>query len=656
MDGKSSQPPPSHDHFQHEKQQRFAEKVERLNEARLKEEDYPLLTEFMGVESTLRGDSASQLIDAYKALIETAAEGTPKATKARGFTDAYLDDSPSSSRRFGVRRHILESSRKALEKQFYEHLTSVVDRNVREANLGGVPTPMQRVRAYIRVREARRDLAPENVELKRLGENGDYCWALVYYLLRSGLINEAAAYVADRQSAFSTVDRNFQTYILDYVKDGRRRLSAANQTKIQGEYAQRMRALPDSNSEDPYRMACVKIIGRCELNKRSLDNIRQGVEDWMWLQFCLAREVNRAEELSTEVFGLQNVQETIREIGTRHFSKGSENSSGFGTFFYLQILGGLYEEAVNYLYSFSYISAVHFAIALNYYGLLRVSNFMSKDLDLGESPLPLWTRRQANRKVSRNTQDQHQLDFGRMIGFYTRDFRASSVTSAVDYLVLLCLNADLPAPLGPDQASLCHEALRELVLETRAFAQLLGDIYADGTHMSGAIERRLPLIRLDGEQGYLRRVTMQAASVADTNGRTTDAVLLYHLAEDYNNVIVVINRAMSDALTADPGSEPLPLQTLQPRDAQQQTSDGKGSSLSLAGINDPFVLARHFTTLYFSNALYEEKINTRERDIASLLVTLYRVREHLQASRWNEALAVSRTRSQPPFPISCYSI
>ena len=385
-DGQEVRPPMQDDRYKREKQSRFAEKIQKLNDARLEKENYPLLGELLSVESGLRGESASQLIDAYNALIEITGESAEGGVRERAYAQSYLDDAPNSEGRAGVRERILEGSRRALEKQFYARLRSVVERNSREANVGGAPTRIQRVRGYIRVREARRDLAPDGVELRRL-ENGDYCWALVYFLLRCGFVREAADYVASRGSAFSTVDRTFATYMTSYAHNEERRLSPANQAKINNEYTHRLRSGPES-SLDPYRMACVKIIGRCELSKRSLDGLSQGVEDWIWLQFCLAREASRADELATEVFGLIDVQQTIREIGARHFSKGAENTSGFGTFFYLQILGGLFEDAVDYLYNFSYVSAVHIAIGLDYYGLLRVSDFAASETDLRKSYAP----------------------------------------------------------------------------------------------------------------------------------------------------------------------------------------------------------------------------------------------------------------------------
>ena len=229
-----------------------------------------------------------------------------------------------------------------------------------------------------------------------------------------------------------------------------------------------------------------------------------------------------------------------------------------------------------------------------------------------------------------------------MLGYYTRDFRTGNVEAAVDYLTLICLNADLPGALGKSQSSLCHEALRELVLETREFAQLLGDIRSDGTRIKGAIEQRLKLVKLADQEEFLRTVTLQAASVADENGRTTDAVLLYHLAEDYDNVIVIINRSLSDTIALDLGQEALRLQPLKPRGVakDKEIQQPKGSSLSLTTVDDPTTLARNMISLYNSNALYYQKIRPSNRDTCGMLLRTSEAKAKVEAGQWAEALDV----------------
>lgn len=78
-------------------------------------------------------------------------------------------------------------------------------------------------------------------------------------------------------------------------------------------------------------------------------------------------------------------------------------------------------------------------------------------------------------------QEIAQVNFARLLHRYTRSFVQSDPQEALHYIYLVCLNADLPAPLGQDQIDLCHNYVRELVMDTRKYAELLGDVRNDGT-------------------------------------------------------------------------------------------------------------------------------------------------------------------------------
>ncbi|KAL8733940.1 MAG: hypothetical protein Q9181_003373, partial [Wetmoreana brouardii] len=637
---RSGQGAVSEDRFSRDKQGKFAAKVQALNRARLQEKHYPILHEFQDVQMRPGGESPSQLIESYKALIEIVQEppdpenaGQANIPKQRQFPTDYLDETPNSPKQVEIRKRILDGSARSLEKQFFETVESLVSRNAKEANLGGIPTALNKIRAYIRVRDIRKDLKPDELELQKIDDN-EPMWAVVYFLLRCGLVQDAADYVKNSATAFRAVERNFVTYMMSYAKDKDRRLPRDLQDRINTEYQQKSRMAPE-NSLDPYKMACYKIVGRCELTKRTIEGINLSSNDWLWLQFCLAREVSRVEEVAGDVFGLEEIRESISEIGQRHYQKGQEGLGGYGTFFHLQILAGMFEQAVSFLFQYTYVSAVHFAIGLCYYGLLRVSDVPGAESDL----------------LTYNTKELPQISFGRMLGYYTRDFRTSNLDAAVDYLVLICLNVDLPGAAGKAQASLCHEALRELVLETREFAQLLGDIHNDGTRLQGTIEQRLSLIGISDQETFLKTVTVQAAAVADDNGRTTDAVLLYHLAEDYDNVIAIVNRALSDALAVDLNEPEPKLQPLKPRSAittdngpnqsqqqEQQQQIPQNSSFSLTAVSDPTTFARNMISLYDSSPLYHAKILPKNRLTCGLLLRLSTTKSHLLQKNYSAAL------------------
>lgn len=73
--------------------------------------------------------------------------------------------------------------------------------------------------------------------------------------------------------------------------------------------------------------------------------------------------------------------------------------------------------------------------------------------------------------------DLPRLNFARLIHRYTRSFAQTDTSEALNYLYLVCLNADV----AKDQVQLCHDYIRELVMETRKYSTLLGDIRNDGT-------------------------------------------------------------------------------------------------------------------------------------------------------------------------------
>lgn len=227
-----------------------------------------------------------------------------------------------------------------------------------------------------------------------------------------------------------------------------------------------------------------------------------------------------------------------------------------------------------------------------------------------------------------------------LIGYYTGGFRTAKPEVAVDYLSLICLNADLAGSMGKLQAQHCHDALRELVLETREFAMLLGDIRSDGSRLEGAIERRLKLLKLSDHDSFVKVVTVQAAAVADERGQIADAVLLYHLADDYNSAIATINRALSEAVSVDLGEEPMRIQPLKPRNSADAPFDtSQGSSLSVASADSPLMLADNMFKLYSSNPRDLAKVQEHNKDTCTFLMQMMQAKDSIERGDWSSALA-----------------
>lgn len=624
------------------KQERYIGKVKELNVARLGERAYPVLQKFSEVEAEPSNDDTSMLVHAYNALISIIGEDSsvenvtdPGAVRERQFATAYLDEHVNSAAATNVRQRIIDGSRGFLEKLFFSQLESTVTRNPKEANIGGIPTALAKVKGYVRVRACRKELGPDTDKLQSV--NGDFCWPIIFCLLRSGLNREAQQYVEENIAAFRQIDRSFIRYIKAYVASDDHRLPADMQTAINNEYSARSRIAAE-DTIDPYRTVCYKILGRCELQKRNLDGITNDMMDWLWLQFALAREYSRVDEFAHEAFGLEELRLSIKDIGERYFGPTSDVANAPTTLFFMQILAGMFEKAVADLYPHAYVSATHFAIALDFYGLLRVAN----EDNTGDL-------------LSSTTRGEAQLAFASMVALYTRDFRTADSTAAVDYLALICLNAELPGELGKRQRSLCYQAMTEVVLETREFAQLLGDIRYDGQRIKGAIEQRLKLIKLDDERAYLKNITLVAARTAQEQSRVTDAALLFHLAEEYDNVILVINEAVSQALTTELGEQAARLTPLKPRNEaqdpqqaeQQQQPSEQQSSLSMTAIDDPVQLATAMQSLYGASPMYYSRMKEAIRDSCEILLKLAAARRSLEEQKWPDVIDVSSYLHNP---------
>ena len=626
------------DRFLREKQGKLADEIHMVNDARQSGHPVYIFGDLAELESKSGDRHAQHVVDAYQAMMEIVGEHPEleqEPPRERQFAKLYLDPNSQSSNAVEMRKLILQGANRFLEKQFYSEINSMIAKYPHDANLGGRPDVESKIKAYIRLRSARKMLVPDNVELQQA--NGEYIWAVVYYLLRAGFVNEAAQYVNNNQNQFRSLDRTFSGYINSYAASEERRLKRQMQDRITNEYNQRIRNAPEG-SVDPFRMACYKIIGRCDVSNRSLEGFQSDVNDWVWLQFNLARETDRSLELAGEAYGLAELQASIREIGLKHFPKTpaeDPNGSSFGMFFYLQVLSGMFEQAIAYLYPFSYVDAVHFAIGLTYYGLLRPADALST----------------GNELLSHSTRGLPQINFGRMLGYYTRDFRAANAGAAVDYLVLICLNADAAGgDAGRAQAALCHEALRELVLETREFSKLIGDIKPDGRRIRGLIEERGELIALGHEQDFIRTITLQAAGFADDNGRTTDAVLLYHLAGDYDTVVSIVSRALSEAVSLEIGEDPMRLVPVKPRvEDQQQQQVEANSSLSLAAIDDPVELARTMMSMYERDLMYWQRIRDPNRVACTVLLQMSDIKGLVEQQKWPQCLDVSFAPHTHPY-------
>ena len=142
------------------------EQVKNLNEERQREAPFSVLHAFSSVESGTAGDNLDYFVSAYRALIsitgekaqEEALEPGSSNPRSRAFARDYLDDAATSNAGLKMRKRILDGSRTHLEKKFLDDVEDVLKKNPSEALVGGVPSLLNKIRGFVRVKVVFKEL------------------------------------------------------------------------------------------------------------------------------------------------------------------------------------------------------------------------------------------------------------------------------------------------------------------------------------------------------------------------------------------------------------------------------------------------------------------------------------------------------------------
>ncbi|GFZ43143.1 hypothetical protein JCM24511_00862 [Saitozyma sp. JCM 24511] len=487
---------------------------------------------------------SKQPVELCQALEETV--------KGDQYAGAYLGD-PRSANAVLLRGRLTAGGRRFLERDFENHVDEVIAKHPKEAALGGVPGIRNKVRAFVDVtlqgKESQESYKPESV-------NGSYIWAQAYYLLRCGFPDESLALLSEHQHSIKRDDWSFPGAFKVFLTTPDRRLPRPTRDQLFNDFNASIRNNPNV---DQFKYALYKLVGRFELNRKSL-KVATTTEDWMWLQLSLVRE-SKEMEPPQEQYDLGDLGKLVLKYGNDKFDNGGTRPFAW---FNLLLFTAQFERAVAYLYSKPQLrtDAVHFAIALAYYGLLRVPS-RGDDAELREFDiLRVWCcggRTNsgvveaiyiADHVVVTSEGEDAFLNFARVIKQYVAPWFKLEPVSALQYAYLVALGADAPGPEGETQKRLSLELVRDVVLASRSWSKLLGSVRADGTKETGVIERDLSLLKLSNSDEYLRAVVLSAAEQSASDSSLIDSIELYHLAGSYDKVVESVNRALGHSLAS----------------------------------------------------------------------------------------------------------
>ena len=542
--------------------ERYAKIIHVFNNARQTRRDFPLTNEIIFM-MTGSGDSKNrQILESWR-ILESITES----------------------------KDVVSTSKFYLEKQFMEYVDNLYKKNLNE----GLPTNINKVKSFIDYKLKNKDnsWSPNNLTIV----NGVPIWALIFYLLRAGLSQEALEVAINNKSSFKKVEQSFLTYFKAYISSKDHKLPLEFAAKLHTEYNQHIQSSLDG---DPFRLAVYKIIGRCDLSRKNISSVTLSVEDWLWFHFMLIKDEVSDNDPVYERYSLEDFQNIIASYGDSRFTN-----------YYLQVLVlcGMYELAIKYAYTISEIDGIHLAIGFVNKKLLNVTTAYNKE---------------NNGQLIVMNGNKREVNFARLLGNYTRSFKYSDPRIAAEYLILIGLLNQ------PEQIKLCHEAIRELVLETREFTILLGKINRDGTRIPGVIEERQPLLHMNNEKEFLHKITEQAAHKADEDGRVYDGLLLYQLSEEYDVVISIVNDLVGDLLSNTDLEQPL-------------------VSIEDNSETNPILIADKLVDMYLNNLEISKQVHTRNKETSLLLLRIAESRRSYLSHHWQDTLTQIEELDLIPF-------
>ena len=356
-------------------------------------------------------------------------------------------------------------------------------------------------------------------------------------------------------------------------------------------------------------------------------------EDYLWVQLMLLQEDTLPTDGPSERYTLCDFSNRMQQFGLAHFKTTP-------IWFMVLLLCGEFELAVYELFKDAFFShdAMHFAIALSYYGLLRVPE-NPKALP---NPGTLVSAKSVNLR-SGQTYNVYYFHISKMVTKFVKQWVGTDAPDMFHYLYILGLfgssqsvdgaRPSLGGANGKEYTTFIHSVIRDILRSTNNYAEVLGQVRPDGGGRTpGSVEKYKSLVHLGSEQDYLDIILLGAAVDADRESRYKDAIQLYDLAGQYDKVFELLNRRLGDALLQH---------TILQDSSVDAYASSKGSNTSMPPIDtDPVDSAQQILDYYQSRPQSAGLLDSKTVKTCSTLISLYQFRLLVNQNRDDAALQV----------------
>ncbi|KAJ1336300.1 hypothetical protein BSLG_007084 [Batrachochytrium salamandrivorans] len=510
--------------------------VRALNHARLKNIPFNPIATFGKVAENLAGDAEQQLISRCWTLLSMMLGGRKGLDKkASGhFSNIYkLAQEPGVSEQVTLFRASLISGGRSWLQDVYRNWVSD---NVRSqlSEIGGMPTVHSEVDALLKIRFMKH--GRWILSWLDFSVGGTVFWAHVFMLVRMGLFDDALEYIQRHQADLAkTNERNFSTYFKAWMDSGDGRLPKTYRDKLLAEWNGGIRdyATKSHPKGDLFKYALYKIIGRCEMTVKTIacSEIINTIDDYLWVQLMLVQEEILPTDAAYERYTLRDFSSRMQKYGMNHFKTRS-------TWFMVLFLCGEYERSVSELLKDPVFApdGLHFAIALAYYGVLRVPD-NPRGAPISGSMINV-------KPITLSTGSSYEIayfHFAKTIISFVRAWGRTDPLDTMHYIYLIGLFGTTLDTRQPVQAAALQRS--------GSSGQLLGQLRPDGSgRIPGHIEVHRVLLHLTSENDYIQNIVLAAAHDAESESRLEEAVYLYHLAGMPDKVMHLLNAYLGERL------------------------------------------------------------------------------------------------------------
>jgi nuclear pore complex protein Nup93 len=374
-----------------------------------------------------------------------------------------------------------------------------------------------------------------------------------------GLPKDALDYIQKYSGELSqSKDTNFLSYFRAWINSPDGRLPKSLRDSLFGEWNARIRDYVTNQKSTPkgdvFKYALYKLIGRCDLNVKNIRNseVIQTTDDYLWIHTMLISEDAYSTDVNFEKYTLRDFSLGMQKFGKAYFQKTD-------VWFMVLMLCGEFEKAVNELANepFFAVDAVHFAVAMAYFGVLHVP-INPKEIPMSNSLLSCTKVEKSNPEY-----EVYSFHFARMVAQLVKEWVNTDPVEVMHYAYLMGLfgkplDGTIPQTAsktewehGREYTRYVLGLIKDVLSQTGKTAELMGQMRADGRgRLPGPIEKYRTLIHLGTEQEFLDRIILSAAEQCDREGRIKDALELYNLSCQPNKVLELLNRQLGDVLLA----------------------------------------------------------------------------------------------------------